>query len=137
MHPLISILATTSFLVASTSISANQVVEHSLEKKVADADAVFIGTVRQLDYVDPREPNSSHIALVHVDTPLKGEKIENVSVSYDNGIAEFAPLCCENGRIYVFFLKRTPSGVYESVNGPYGIYQVKGVLPTFEWQTER
>lgn len=137
----ISMLKRTFALMAITmaafgeSSLANQAMERPLQEKVAESDIVFLGTVQQSDYVMPEGKGRGRAALVRVDTPLKGNPKGDVVVAIDTGISEMEPLCCEAGGVYLFFLSKAPDGTYVSVNGPFGIYKVKGILPTFPWQT--
>jgi len=121
--------------VASTDgASANQVKDFPLEKKVADADVVFIGTVSRINVTDQRLVGSEHLALVRVDTLLKGELGKDVEVLYGGGIYELAPRCCENNGVYLFFLRKDGRGIYETVNGPFGTYRIRQDKQSFDWQ---
>ena len=113
---------------------ANQAMDRPLQEKVAESDIVFLGTVQQVDYAMPTGKVRGRTALVRVDTLLKGGPKGDVFVAYDTGETELEPECCEAGVVYLFFLRRAPDGRYVSANGPFGIYKVKGVLPTFQWQ---
>lgn len=114
---------------------ANQAMDRPLEEKVAASDIVFLGTVQQLDYAPPSGKKVvGRTALVHVDTPLKGNPKGDVLVAYDTGEWELSPECCDMGRVYLFFLRKAPNGTYVSAAGQFGIYMVKGMAPTFPWQ---
>jgi hypothetical protein len=108
-----------------------------LEKKVADADIVFIGTVSQINVPDTRLIGSEHLALVHVDTILKGEPGKDVNILYGGGIYELAPLCCEANEIYLFFLRKDGRGIYETVSGPFGTYKIRQDRQSFDWQIKK
>jgi hypothetical protein len=115
-------------------VSANHVTELPLEKKVSSADIVFIGTVQKAGLSENGVVGHDYLAQVHIDTVLKGQASTNINVRYGSGIYEIDPLCCKEGEVYLFFLRNTGRGIYETVNGPYGIYQVKNLRQSFDWQ---
>jgi hypothetical protein len=116
------------------TVSANQVRELPLEKKVSSADIVFIGTVQKTGLPENDVAGHDYLAQVHIDTVLQGQASATINVRYGSGISELDPMCCKEGEVYVFFLRNTGRGIYESVNGPYGIYQVKNQRQSFDWQ---
>jgi hypothetical protein len=87
MYQVRAILATLGLAIAlAGSASANQAKDIPLEEKVADADIVFVGTVSQINVPDQRLIGSEHLALVHVDTVLKGQPGKDVNVLYGGEI---------------------------------------------------
>jgi hypothetical protein len=134
MFKIILAMMVITITVSGEPCLANQATDLPLQKKVALSDMVFIGTVRQLNYVMSSGGVRGRTALVHIDTPLKGRQKGDVLVAYDTGDTELEPECCETGGIYLFFLASVPDGRYGTVDGPFGIYKIKGMMPTFEWQ---
>jgi hypothetical protein len=65
-----------------------------------------------------------HIAMVRIDTLLKGNAESSVALIYGTGMYENDPLCCEKGATYLFFLQRNRRGLFTSINGPRGVYRI-------------
>lgn len=110
-------------LAAAREVSANDVREYPLEKKVHLSDLVFIGHV-----VSVRRDNGKNIgreyAHVRIDTVLKGAARDYVDVVSKGGIAEDDPQCSEVGKGYLFLVIRWRD-TFESVNGPFGVYPLQ------------
>ncbi len=107
-------------LCAQSTVVANQVKELSLEEKSSRSDLVVVGRIERTDASGGVE----RVALVHVETRLKGASQGLVKVRYRSGISELDPDCCEIGGRYIFFLREGRDGVYQSVNGYFGVYKV-------------
>jgi hypothetical protein len=102
--------------------SANHVRDFTLEEKVAQSEAVFIGTVLNPTYPMKRE-FVSDVALVQVTTILKGSPGPKTFVAYGAG-PESPWSCCVKNGVYLFFVGKTVDGIYAPTDEGYGIYQV-------------
>lgn len=101
--------------------SANQYREISLGAKVANSDLVIIGQVVSTSKSDCL--NLFSCATVKINTRLKGSEGSTVKVLFHGPTAEEDPICCQVGATYLFFLQHARGAYYQSVNGPYGVYQ--------------
>lgn len=115
-------------LAASAPVFANQIKEMSLADKASHSDLVAIARVQSLS--DTRCGTSTRCAGIEVLRVLQGKNVEEPLVLFDGEIAEENPACCVVGHYYLFFLKLTKTGFYESVNGPYGIYELPASKPS-------
>jgi len=100
----------------------NQVKELTLEGKAKRSNIVIIGHIVSVSKLDC--PDGYICADVAIDSVLKGKEKEKVRILFDGPIVEFNPLCCEEGSYYLFFLTKLKSNIYESANGPYGVYKL-------------
>jgi len=104
--------------------NANEVPNTPLEQKVHEADLVGIGKVVDVNVNDPRRIGLEHIAIVEIDTLLKGDPRKSVALVYGTGVYELDPQCCVKGATYLFFLRRDHRGLLLSIDGPKGVYQI-------------
>ena len=118
-----TILTATSLL-CSSIVMANQVKEFSLERKVDESDTVFIGRVVSIKTESVNGIPGNEYSLVHIQSSLKGRASGTVSLLSKGDIAESDPQCCEVGANYLFFLTNIKDDVYESTNGPFGVYKL-------------
>jgi hypothetical protein len=118
---LIAVL-TAAALLFSEACLGNYVKEYSLEAKAKHSDVVIVGHVVSVSKINC--PYDSTCAEVAIDTVLKGKETETVRVLFDGQISELRPVCCEVGAHYLFFLRKLKGNVFDSTNGPYGIYKV-------------
>jgi hypothetical protein len=119
-------LTTGCCLLAMTDIlKANHVTELSLERKVSQSHAVFIGRVVSVQTDGGHlEPGVQEYSSVVIQNALKGRVSGTVRIVSKGPIAEWDPVCCDIGENYLFFVTKTKSNFYVSVNGPYGIYKL-------------
>jgi hypothetical protein len=121
LFPLIAAFAATALLFSQTCLGYS-VKEFSLEDKAKNSNIVIVGHVVSVTKLNC--PFENTCAEVAIDSVLKGNEKETIRVVFDGVITELNPLCCEVGSHYVFFLKKLSGNVFESTNGPYGIYKV-------------
>jgi len=100
----------------------NSYKEVSLDRKVEISELVVIAKVVSVSSVACGEKVSC--AVVHVSDVLKGRAPPEIVVIFEGPIAELNPPCCEIGSTYLFFLRGDGRGHFESVNGPYGVYEI-------------
>lgn len=103
---------------------AYEVPKRSLEARVASADIVVIGRVLQMRGSDGVSAAALASATVKVEAIFKGRADPTIELGYRSGIAEGDPVCCVLGASYFMLLKKSPSGLYESVDGPHGVLSV-------------
>ena len=103
---------------------AYEVKEKSLSEKVDASSLVFFGTITDANYRAFGIDSNERIALVRVDTVLKGSASGVVRVRYATGSPESDLKCCRAGERYLFFMSANTLGVLESVNGPFGAYRI-------------
>lgn len=108
-------------LCTQSTVMANQLKELSLEEKSSASDLVIIGRVESIDTAT--DNRVERVAAVRIESRLKGSVQGLVKVRYRSGISEFDPDCCDLGERYVFFLRAGHDGVYQSVNGRFGVYK--------------
>jgi hypothetical protein len=100
---------------------AYDVPKRSLDARVQAADIVVIGTVVALDDHDDRDPSALGVATVKIGVTLKGAPVATIRLVFRRGIAELSPMCCSIGKSYFMMLRHTETGLYTSVDGPYGV----------------
>lgn len=122
-----AMLRTLATLVASGAVSAHNVTDWPLERKVAEAD--LVAYVRTLDpicctYRDEALDVGS-MAAVKVLTTLKGKAADEiVIVDVGSDLAGLRIDCCIVGARYLMFLDRRDDGSYAPVNFHYGVYRL-------------
>ncbi|APG05915.1 hypothetical protein BJI69_19740 [Luteibacter rhizovicinus DSM 16549] len=124
---LLSLLALS---VMSLPVAAYEIPKRSLEARIHDADLVIFGQVVALESSEPENEFADGYAQVRVTTFLKGSEGKTIRVLYRGGISEAAPLCCTVGASYFMILRGPASGVYESVDGPYGVFEINASAGT-------
>lgn len=105
----------------SIPASANDYPEITLGKKVANSDVVVIGQVTSTSQTDCLK--MYNCATIKIADQLKGVKPSKILVLFNGPIAEENPICCKVGATYLFFLKHIKGPYFDTVNGPFGIYQ--------------
>ena len=105
---------------------AFEVPKRTLEARVASADIVVIGRVLQMRALEGVDAAALGSATVRVEAIFKGSADATVELGYRSGIPEGDPICCVLGTSYLMLLKKSPSGLYESVDGPYGVLGING-----------
>jgi hypothetical protein len=101
---------------------ANHVPELSLDEKVSRSDIVVIGKATGVD-----ESTSSDLeehSTFEVIISLKGTPPTRLTIISRHPISELSPACCAVGARYLLFLRHANGDVYESVNGPHGVYEL-------------
>jgi len=111
-------------LLSSATATSYDLPKRSLDDQVHSADVVSIGVVVSLSKHDSRDPAAYGIAKVNIIKALKGDPGAAIDVVYRNGISEQDLDCCAVGKTYFLVLRRTHSGLYESVNGRYGVLDI-------------
>ena len=96
--------------------------ELTLEEKSSRSDLVFIGQAASADAIV--KSRVEQVALVRIETRLKGSAQGLVKVRYRGSISELDADCCDLGKKYIFFLRLGRDGIYESVNGRFGILRI-------------
>jgi hypothetical protein len=94
----------------------------SLEEKVKRSHIVIVGVVKTPP--DLICPEGYRCADVVVERVLKGSPGKKISIVFDGPVAERHSVCCKENLHYLFFLRRGNDGLFDSVNGPYGIYEL-------------
>lgn len=90
------------------------------EKEMAQAaDIVVTGHVIAIGFSENEE-----FTAVLVEAVQKGVFARPLSVLLNPPIAEENPACCETGRHYKMYLRRLRSGMYQSVDGRYGMVEL-------------
>lgn len=105
----------------------NEVVEYSLDDKIAQSQVVVIGRVLSTSKIEFPDKNLSSVEYANVETlsGMRGADVgEIIKVAFKFGVSELEPDCCLVGGGYLFFISRKEDGLYYSVNGPYGIYKI-------------
>ena len=98
--------------------------ERPLEKRIADADVVFIGTVTGVA-PDPGRNGYFEFATFHVNSVLKGDVGPSVRLVSVDSIHELSPGCCVVGHTYLVIGKRTAKeDLLRSVDGRFGVFDV-------------
>src|SRR5262245_41531168 len=120
---LVAVSASIASLVYVSASLANDVREISTDEKWARSDIVVVGTVRLANV--PGSPGLEH-STIEVVLRLKGSPPNTITIISDDSVAEFSPVCCVAGASYLLFLQRGEGEVYQSINGPFGIYRVSG-----------
>jgi hypothetical protein len=96
--------------------------ESGFDVKAATSDIIVVGQVNSV--LKNGCPEMYKCAQVKILTTLKGDPREKIIVLYKGPIAEMQPICCELGRTYIFFLEVVNGGFSQSVDGPFGIYEL-------------
>lgn len=110
-------------LLVPVAAFANQFREVDLASKVEQSDLVLILKVVDVGSGGCIEMYSC--ARVDVKKTLKGAPGKDMQILFDGPSSEAHPRCCNVGTTYLAFLRKTlRPGIYESVNGPFGIYAV-------------
>ena len=110
-----------ALLSVGTIAWAYDVPKRSLEARVQAADLVAVGTVVRLDDHDDHDSSALGVATVNIGVTLKGASARTIRLVYRGGISELDPVCCVVGKSYVMLLHLTKTGLYSSVDGPYGV----------------
>lgn len=114
-------LVTCLFLCAKTG-HCNSYPELDLQSKTSSSDLVLIATVESISQVDcETQVRCARLTIQHL---LKGTPEGPVDVLFDGPIAEFNPECCKPGSTYLFFLKKSVHGRFQSVNGRFSVYPI-------------
>ncbi len=116
---LLALLASTS-----TVLFANSLMEKTLENKVSDSEAVFIGQVISLQTYHEPGVGGVQDASVAIKTSLKGSATGVVKVESKGLFAEGDPLPLKVGANYLFFVRKMDRDAYVSVNGRFGVYKL-------------
>lgn len=124
MHAMTRYFLVMPLFLVSVAVSSYDLPKRSLDEQVRSADFVSVGVVTNLSDRDSRDPSAYGIAKIRIIKTLKGEPEATIEVVYRNGIAEQDLDCCIIGRTYFLILKRTHNGLYESVNGRYGVLDI-------------
>jgi hypothetical protein len=115
-----------SLLCFSLPLWAVYVKETDFQDKLKNSDFVFIGEVINFKKIIDNEYLLKY-AKVKVKTVLH-PKVENhpeyLFFLIKGPISENHPYCCKMKIDYLFFSKRLKPDYYESVNGPYGVYEI-------------
>ena len=123
---------------AFVNLGAYEVSEWKLEKKVAKADLVFVGTVERIRKDDSESASTrGGYATIAINANLKGNSTNSLELRFGSNVAELTPDCCSVGSSYVFFLSRKKDGILRPVNPPFGIVRIQrfggmGVGPKVE-----
>ena len=108
--------------------AANALVLHKMsEKEMTDAaELVVVGRVIGIRFGRdmPNSDAAVESAAVLVETTQKGVPELPLKVLLGPGIAETRPDCCVTGARYKMYLQRLRNGMYESVDGRYGIVRL-------------
>ena len=109
--------------------SANALALRKMSEKemTAAADVVVTGRVIGIGFShdDPFDPKLvTEFAAVLVESGQKGVPALPLKVMLSPGIAEARPVCCITGARYKMHLLRLRNGMYESVDGRYGIVRL-------------
>lgn len=115
-------------LTATAACSANEIVAQTLDEKVSRSDLVITGIVVEIlpcGISDTGECSSSSVtAKVLVQDTLKGTAPKEILFRCKESIPEFSPSACAPGVKYLMFLQQDGKGVFHSVNGPRGVYNL-------------
>lgn len=116
---------------------ANQITDMGLQWKIDKAELIFIGTITkheirntQIRFEDMAQSLSLRTKLAHVvavKVLYSAEQTDktNYEVQLVGAISEFNLHCCEIGTKHLFFTKKNQAGIYESVNGQFGVYKIQ------------
>ena len=61
---------------------------------------------------------------MHIEKALKGTPTQEIEVLTKGAEPEMNLQCCTTGSVYLLFLRKTKGGMYESVNGSFGVYAI-------------
>jgi hypothetical protein len=125
---LFRILCTFSWIVVSVDAHANALRKMSEKGMLAAADVVVVGRVIGTGFQHDtlNSDTIDEFASVLVETVQKGVPARPLKVFLYPGIAEMRPDCCVNGIRYKMYLQQLRNGMYESVDGRYGIISLDG-----------
>lgn len=113
-------------LILLTAVMASPIYGHvlmpmSYEKRKSLARTIVIAEIVQDNY---QQKGSKRIIEFRVLAILKGQMSSVLKVSRSTMIDEERLTCCKGAGRYILFLRRGRSGLYESVNGDYGIVRL-------------
>jgi hypothetical protein len=108
-----------AILATSGATSANVLRKMSEKEMMQAADIVVTGQLIAIGFSHNQE-----FAAVRVESAQKGIPRRPLSVLLNPPIAEEDPACCESGGRYKMYLRRLPNGMYESVDGRYGMVEL-------------
>jgi len=111
-------------------LAAFEVPKRSLEARVQAADLVILGEVVSLESSEPGNRYADGYATVQVTRVLKGDAGRTIRLLYRGGISEATPDCCTIGSRYLMILRAAGSNAYESVDGPYGVFETDAAAAT-------
>ncbi|WP_132862963.1 hypothetical protein [Stenotrophomonas sp. ATCM1_4] len=115
-------------LVFALECRANEFAEKNLDEKVAHSDLVVIGTINELISCGSRivgECSARAItATVAVSNVLKGSAPSELLFRCSEPFAEASPSACHPGTKYLLFLRIDGNGIFHSVNGSHGAYEL-------------
>jgi hypothetical protein len=122
MHVFYTLRLAATLLAGCVSFSAYGVQTHELplEEKAHAAELIVVGKVIAVHGLT--DPQSANKAVIRVTKTLKGQVLSGVQLMFGGMAGLVNPVCCEQGKNYLFFLKRGQQGEYYSSNPPYGIY---------------
>lgn len=102
-----------------TALQGNYLVEQSYDQKLRSSALVIVGRA-----VGPSRstggPTDQAVDVAVLST-IKGHSSRRIRVYTSSPDVEGDPRCCRTGATYVMFLNRASNGVYESVNGRFGL----------------
>lgn len=105
--------------------AAYEVTDSSLEDKVRLADAVIVGEAASDAHAADIGYGLSKFVTIRVQAVLKGKVSDQIEVLVRGNIPELDPDCCRRGAHYVFFVNQIKGMHFVSVNGSYGIYEIR------------
>jgi|HubBroStandDraft_5_1064220.scaffolds.fasta_scaffold399235_2 hypothetical protein len=112
---ILSILA----VILATSGAADALRKMSEKEMKQAADVVVTGRVIAIGFAHNQE-----FAAVGIESVQKGAPARPLSVLLNPAIAEEDPACCNSGGRYRMYLRRLPNGMYQSVDGRYGMVEL-------------
>lgn len=117
-------------LFAAAACGANEFKEKSLEQKVLESDLVVMGTIGEPVRCAVSGDGGCSPSMVtvkfHISKTLKGGERSEILFRCNESVNEESPDACNFMGRYILFLWRDLNGVYHSVNGVYGAYQLNG-----------
>lgn len=115
---------------------ANQITDMGLQWKIDKAELVFIGTITKQEMRDTQvrfediaqslnvQTRLAHVVAVQVLYSAEKTAQTSYEIQLMGPISEFNLQCCEIGSKNLFFARKNQAGIYESVNGQFGVYTI-------------
>lgn len=130
-------------LLLSHGLYGRETKQLSLQEKVAASDLIFVGTVVSVDRPSSEIAGVGEFATVRIERYLKGRSSpREISFVTKGFSSELNPLCCAEGKSYLFFardgfdvMEFGESGAFivrhgredyvSATNGPYSAYPIE------------